>query len=152
MQVQFKILNASRNPTSPSRNSSCAKMLQNSNNTAPETEPTWRPKTSKIEAKPSKIEARGVLGTLGGASSSAKTAKSSEKARSKCLRSLRKFLCRRERGNFERESASSAPEERAGARAPEGKFRNLRMDLFTSALLVALQQHGTAHRVVQVTW
>ena len=65
----------------------------------------------------SKIEARGVLGTLGRASSSAKTAKSSEKARPKCPRGLRKFISGRERGNFERESASSAPEERAGPRA-----------------------------------
>ena len=64
----------------------------------------------------SKIEARGVLGTLGRASSSAKTAKSSEKARPKCPRGLRKFISGRERSNFQRESASSAPDERAEPR------------------------------------
>ena len=34
-------------------------MLQNSNSTVPETEPTWRPKNSEIEAKLVKIEAWG---------------------------------------------------------------------------------------------
>ena len=45
----------------------------------------------KTVVSDSQIEARGVLGTRGRASSSAKTAKSSEKARPKCLRGLRKF-------------------------------------------------------------
>ena len=74
-------------------------------------------KLRKTVVSGSKIEAQGVLGTLGRASSSAKTAKSSEKARPKCPRGFRKFISGRERGNFERESASSAPEERAGLRS-----------------------------------
>ena len=39
---------------------------------------------------------------------------STENARSKCLRGLRKFKSERERGNSERESASRVSEERAG--------------------------------------
>ena len=74
-----------------------------------------RAKTSKKTAvTSSKIETRGVLGTLGRASSSAKTAKSSEKARPKCPRGLRKYFSGCERSNFERDGASSAPDERAG--------------------------------------
>ena len=67
----------------------------------------------------SKIEARGVLGSLGRASWSAKTAKSSEKARSKCLRGFRKFISGLERGNFERERAIASGQERAGPEARE---------------------------------
>ena len=70
----------------------------------------------------SKIEARGVLGTLGQASSSGKTAKSNEKARPKYLRGFRKIFSGRERGNFERDGAPSAPEERAGPRAFRGEI------------------------------
>ena len=56
----------------------------------------------------SKIEARGVLGSLGRASWSAKTAKSSEKARSKCLRGLRKILSLRERGTSSAKARAQA--------------------------------------------
>ena len=75
-------------------------------------------KSRKTAVSDSKIEAPGVLGRLGGASLSAKTAKSSEKTRSKCLRGFRKFISQRKRGNFERESAPSAPEERRDLRSP----------------------------------
>ena len=51
-------------------------------------------------------KSEGVLGTLGQAISSAKTAKSTEKARAKCPRGLRKLLSERERRNFERESTN----------------------------------------------
>ena len=47
---------------------------------------------------------------------------SSDKARSKCLWGLRKFMSEREPGNFERESASSAPDERAEARRLRGEI------------------------------
>ena len=80
-----------------------------------------RAKTSKkTVVSGSKIEARGVLGTLGRASSSAKTAKSSEKARLKSPWGLRKLFTGCERGNFERDGAPSAPEERAGPRTLRG--------------------------------
>ena len=75
-----------------------------------------RKNIEKAAVSTSKIEARGVPGRLGRASSSAKTASSSEKARSKCLRGLRKIISGRERGNFERDSATRAPDERAEAR------------------------------------
>ena len=74
-----------------------------------------RKNLEKIAVGDSKIEARSVLGTLGQASWSAKTAKLSEKARPKYPRGLRKFLIGRERGNFERDGAPSAPDERAEA-------------------------------------
>ena len=80
-------------------------------------------KSRKTAVSDSKTEAPGVLGRLGGASLSAKTAKSSEKTRSKCLRGFRKFISQRKRGNFERESAPSAPEERREARSrPKARF------------------------------
>ena len=86
-----------------------------------------RKNVEKTVVLDSKIEAGGVPGRLGRTSLGAKTAKSGKKARSKCLRGLRKFISGRERSNFERESATRAPEERAGARASELYFRNLRM-------------------------
>ena len=72
-----------------------------------------RKNVEKTVVLDSKIEAGGVPGRLGRTSLGAKTAKSGKKARSKCLRGLRKFISGRERSNFERESASSAPDERA---------------------------------------
>ena len=73
-------------------------------------------KLEKTAVSGSKNKVRGVLGTLGRASSSVKTAKSSEKARPKCLRGLRKFISERERGHFERESATAGGPERADPR------------------------------------
>ena len=73
-----------------------------------------RKNVEKTVVLDSKIEAGGVPGRLGRTSLGAKTAKSGKKARSKCLRGLRKFISGRERSNFERESATRAPEERAG--------------------------------------
>ena len=58
--------------------------------------------------------------SLGGrkrASSSAKTVRSSEKARPKCLRGFRKFISGCERGNFERASATASGPGRADLRA-----------------------------------
>ena len=76
----------------------------------------------KTGVSDSKIEARGFPGKLGRAGSNAKTAKAGEKARSKRRRGLRKYFCQRERSNFERESTSCAPEERAGLRRSRGVF------------------------------
>ena len=71
----------------------------------------------------SKIEAGGVPGTLGRASLGAKTAKSGEKARSKCLRGFRKFISGRERGNFERESATVSGQDARPPRSTRSHFR-----------------------------
>ena len=81
-----------------------------------------RKNLEKTTVEGSKIEARGVLGTLGRASSSAKTAKSSEKVRPKCLRGLRKFICWRERADFERKGSTASGQGRAGARTPRRLF------------------------------
>ena len=78
-------------------------------------EQTIETKHEKTPISASKIDARGLPGELGRASSSAKTDKSSEKARSKYLRGLRKFLSELERGNFERGSANASGPVRAGA-------------------------------------
>ena len=75
-----------------------------------------RKNVEKTVVLDSTIEAGGVPGTLGRANLSAKTAKSGEKARSKCLRGLRKFISGLERSNFERESANVSGLGRAGLR------------------------------------
>ena len=82
-----------------------------------------RKKFEKTVVLDSKIEAGGVPGRLGRTSLGAKTAKSGEKARSKCLRGFRKFISGREQGNFERESATGSGQGARAPRALRGHFR-----------------------------
>ena len=82
-----------------------------------------RKNVEKTVVLDSKIEAGGVPGRLGRTSLGAKTAKSGKKARSKCLRGLRKFISGRERSNFERERAPRKRPRRAVARSTRSVFR-----------------------------
>ena len=82
-----------------------------------------RKNVEKTVVLDSKIEAGGVLGKLGRTILGAKTAKSGKKARSKCLRGLRKFINGREQGNFERESATVSGQDARAPRSPRVIFR-----------------------------
>ena len=74
-----------------------------------------RRQTSKIEPF---CPPKSSPGASAGPKIEPKRPRSSEETRPKCPRGRRKFFCRRERGNCERESASSAPEVRVGLVRP----------------------------------
>ena len=74
-----------------------------------------RRQTSKIEPF---CPPKSSPGASAGPKIEPKRPRSSEETRPKCPRGRRKFFSRRERGNCERESASSAPEVRADLRVP----------------------------------
>ena len=79
------------------------------------TKRAWAPTNPKIELL---CPPKSRLGASAKPKIKPERPNSSEKARAECLRGLRKFIRERERGDFERESASASGQERAGARGP----------------------------------